>query len=1072
MAFKGDLKDINLADIFQTLAMNQQEGTLIISADADKRTEVYFSKEGVRLLASGNQKHIRLGELLLKMKKLTPVELDMALARQKMTGELLGQALVDMNVVTADDINECVRKQIEEDIYEVFSWKKAKFEFKPGEPASEFYDPAKMGNPLAFNVNSVIMEAARRLDEWDLIHKNVPSTSTIYTIKDPQAAIPDISHFGFTGEDILQIVKSIDGRSTIDDIVARSPLSKFEVCKIASVLVESGYVAKLDIKETIRIADGLYREGDTEGAIRIYKDSLRDYPSDTQIWLKLAELYETEGEKAEAAVEYAGAAQVYVDSGAMDDGFALYRKAIELSPKNFSIRQKLFIHYCTAHKFDQASKEGLFVAKTYWRMNRLDEARTTLEQILEMSPDNVDALQLLTSIHMDLDQPEEALQYYERLADVFGKKGETEKLIECYRKILVIDDKRGDIRNKLNSLVSKEKKANRKGGNKLAYILVIMLVGLAAGSSVYIYREMNIRKTLAELIAEADKKLTEIVQEDISEKSENELRSIVQDFMDFKKGTSLSFTMMTDTSVTEKTDELQIRIESMKTERNKLKKQRIDANESIYREARKLHQEKNYGDAIEKYRLIDKSLLGEERAELIKGWLDELNTYLGDAKILYKEAEAHKERQQWKLMHEKLLKLLKDYPESPLVKNVELPLVVETKPSGAEVEVSGMVVGRTPCIYMRKPGHIIRLKVNKRGYESPPAISAKDNDWFFSFVLTKIPFWTFVGTGFIESAPTADSNNAYFGTRAGIVYAVDLESGNRTWDYKPPTTFNTFVASPMLDSGKLYIGCFDYNLYVLDAARGKKLWSIKLGSIIRTAPSLIDANGAFFIGCSDKKIYAINSDKQIMEWTYSTGSEVLSSPMHWNNVVYAGSSDNSLYAIGAGTGEKIWSYSTLGPILGKPTIFFDKKMNKELVIVGSSDKAIYAFKTKAELEEDEKRIEWRYATGNAVTSSPFIYGEMVLVTSGDGKLYCLEAATGKLKWQYETKGSISSSPLVVDGVVYFGSSDKYFYAVSVTDGTMLWKHKTAGEVLGGACVSGQYIVVGDDACNLYCFLKD
>ena len=201
MAFKGDLKDINLADIFQTLAMNQQEGTLTI-VSGERRTEIYFSKEGVRLLATGNQKHIRLGELLLKKRKLTPVELDMALARQKMTGELLGQALVDMNVVTDQDIVECVRSQIEEDIYEIFSWKKAKFEFAPGEPSGEFYDPAKTGKPIAFNVNAVIMEAARRIDEWSLIHQYVPSTSTIYMLKDPQAAIPDVSHLGFTGDEI------------------------------------------------------------------------------------------------------------------------------------------------------------------------------------------------------------------------------------------------------------------------------------------------------------------------------------------------------------------------------------------------------------------------------------------------------------------------------------------------------------------------------------------------------------------------------------------------------------------------------------------------------------------------------------------------------------------------------------------------------------------------------------------------------------------------------------------------------------------------------------------------------
>ncbi|MHC4661766.1 MAG: DUF4388 domain-containing protein, partial [Planctomycetota bacterium] len=45
MTLKGDLREINLADIFQTLGMNQQEGTLTVFSET-KRTNVYFGQEG------------------------------------------------------------------------------------------------------------------------------------------------------------------------------------------------------------------------------------------------------------------------------------------------------------------------------------------------------------------------------------------------------------------------------------------------------------------------------------------------------------------------------------------------------------------------------------------------------------------------------------------------------------------------------------------------------------------------------------------------------------------------------------------------------------------------------------------------------------------------------------------------------------------------------------------------------------------------------------------------------------------------------------------------------------------
>ncbi len=1082
MTFKGDLKDINLADIFQTLAMNQQEGTLTVTS-GDRHTDIYFNKDGVRLLASPDQKHVRLGELLLKSCLLTPVELDMALARQKMTGELLGQALIDMNVVSPEDISGCVRKQIEEDIYEVFSWKRAVFEFVPGEPKGEFYDPAKMGNPIAFNVNSVIMEAARRIDEWAFIHKGVPSTATIYMIKDLQAAIPDISHLGFSGEDILQIVKAIDGRATVEDIIERSPMTKFEVCKIVAGLVETAYVGKLDLKETVHIADGLYREGDTDGAIKIYRDSLQDHPGDVHLRLKLAELYETEDMKTEAATEYAKAGQNYLDSGARQDGLTLYHKAIELAPKNFTIRHSLFGYYCSAHNYEAAAKEGLFVAKTYWRMNRLDEACSTLEQILEMTPENVEALQMLTSIHMDLEEPEKTLDCYETLADIFKRSEDKKKLVECYRKMLVLEPKRGDIRNKLNSLLSKQKKVKRDTGHKLAYILVLLLVLIGAGAAYYTFRELGVRAKLDEFVHEVDEVLAGIDSTDTSTKTEQELGALLNQLEAFKKSNSFSIKIMTDTELGKRMEKVRKRIDEITEKRTQMHQGRIDENERLYQNAQDADEKKDYIEAIKGYKMLNRELLGQGRARDVEKRLMELESYLEKAEALFNEAQRHKNAGEWLPMHEKLTMLHSKFKYSPKASKVELPLLVESEPAGAEVRIAGAVVGKTPYVHMRKPGFPLHVEVTKWGYKNPPARVMEDSDWKSTFTLAKVPIWVFKAQGLIDAAPVADGQKAYFGTRDGFVYAIDLKLGNRAWKFKPDSYLPAFVASPMIASGRIYIGSQNKFLYVLDMDKGQLLWEMKLGAVIHSAPSSIDKNGVFYIGCRDDRIYAINSVKQTQVWSYATGDQVMSDPVHRNNIVYAGSNDNMVHAIGAGTGQRVWRHKTLGPVTAKAAFYRNKGTNKELLIIGSSDKAVYALDTTPELPEGQDRVIWSFATGGAVTASACVSGEFVYVMSSDAVLYCLDAASGAVKWRFDSGESSSSSPIVVDGIVYFGSNKKrtqgdkkgtdgYFYAVSAKDGQPVWKYKTSGRIIGGACASGEYILVGDDDCKMYCFIKD
>lgn len=64
-------------------------------------------------------------------------------------------------------------------------------------------------------------------------------------------------------------------------------------------------------------------------------------------------------------------------------------------------------------------------------------------------------------------------------------------------------------------------------------------------------------------------------------------------------------------------------------------------------------------------------------------------------------------------------------------------------------------------------------------------------------------------------------------------------------------------------------------------------------------------------------------------------------------------------------------------------------------------------------------------------------------SSGDNKVYALDAATGKVVWTYFTDGPVRLAPSVADGRIYFGSDDGYAYCLDAASGELVWKQLVA-----------------------------
>jgi outer membrane protein assembly factor BamB len=66
-------------------------------------------------------------------------------------------------------------------------------------------------------------------------------------------------------------------------------------------------------------------------------------------------------------------------------------------------------------------------------------------------------------------------------------------------------------------------------------------------------------------------------------------------------------------------------------------------------------------------------------------------------------------------------------------------------------------------------------------------------------------------------------------------------------------------------------------------------------------------------------------------------------------------------------------------------------------------------------------------------------GTLYFGSSADGKVYALDALTGRQRWTFFTEGPVRLAPAVSGGRLYVGSDDGCVYCLSAGDGALLWK---------------------------------
>jgi hypothetical protein len=262
MAIEGPLRELGVHDVFQLLDLTRKTGALRVrSALRDNDGIVQFENGRVVGASMRDESH-RLGRMLVQAGRITEDELARALWMQSQSTapRRLGETLVSLGAISPRELDRQVRRQIEAVVFELLSWSEGYFTFEEGTAGIDAVPTA-----AGLTAEALLMEAARRIDEWARMADRIPHPDVVPTLSESEgdhAAALDLRPHEW------QVLAAVDGNTTVRVIAGSVGLSEFDAARVVYGLLSTGVVSLAPAPSVPLEEDALTHLSDAREATR------------------------------------------------------------------------------------------------------------------------------------------------------------------------------------------------------------------------------------------------------------------------------------------------------------------------------------------------------------------------------------------------------------------------------------------------------------------------------------------------------------------------------------------------------------------------------------------------------------------------------------------------------------------------------------------------------------------------------------------------------------------------------------------------------------------------------------
>jgi Domain of unknown function (DUF4388)/PilZ domain len=241
-AIETQVTKINLSQILLDFNRTKKTGTLTVRGSFFTK-KIYLNK-GEAIFASSTNEHDRLGEVLLKLGKITNSQYATSPELLKETSKKQGAALVEQGFLTPKELILGVQYQVREIIHSLFQLEKAEWEFEEGKL------PWQEVMTLHMKMGELIYEGLKRNNNLVRIRREIPDMQAVVQLNSNPSDL--LKNIVLDAQDETMLA-SIDGTRTVSEVIKSSSSNSFDAIKALYVLYSTGFIEEQ--KENVKNAD-------------------------------------------------------------------------------------------------------------------------------------------------------------------------------------------------------------------------------------------------------------------------------------------------------------------------------------------------------------------------------------------------------------------------------------------------------------------------------------------------------------------------------------------------------------------------------------------------------------------------------------------------------------------------------------------------------------------------------------------------------------------------------------------------------------------------------------------------
>jgi tetratricopeptide (TPR) repeat protein len=185
------------------------------------------------------------------------------------------------------------------------------------------------------------------------------------------------------------------------------------------------------------------QRGAVDKALEDYRTLLKADPHDSNVLLKVGDLYLKQGKRDEAMNAYVRVAQQFTRDGFDAKAVALYKQISRLDPKRHDVCVPLADLYARMGLVSDAIASLQTAADAAYRVGDKEDALELLRRMAALDPSNTQNRLKVAELLAKEGRKSEALTEYEAVAEELERRGEEEERLRVVERILAVDAERG-----------------------------------------------------------------------------------------------------------------------------------------------------------------------------------------------------------------------------------------------------------------------------------------------------------------------------------------------------------------------------------------------------------------------------------------------------------------------------------------------------------------------------------------------------------------------------------------------------------------------------------------------------